>query len=157
MQFNEKIIRLRKTHKLTQNDFAQAVGVSRQAVYKWEQGQSYPEASKLLAIKALFSVSIDDLLDDNFEVSVPEKPKKKRPQVSVKVPEATVAEAAAAAFAAASVEAEQPEEQDEGVTAVPELVGERLPSQPEPLAGKETDEGAAKEKKKGFFSRLFNR
>ena len=50
MTFKEKLIRLRKIHSLTQDEFACAVGVSRQAVYKWESGQSYPEVAKLLDI-----------------------------------------------------------------------------------------------------------
>ena len=75
MTFGEKLVRLRKIKTLTQDEFASAVGVSRQAVYKWESGQSYPEASKLLEIKLLFGISIDDLLDDTYEVILPEKKK----------------------------------------------------------------------------------
>ena len=77
MTFKEKIVKLRKMKGLTQDEFASAVGVSRQAVYKWESGQSYPEVAKLLEMKLLFNISIDDLLDDNYEVVVPEKKKKK--------------------------------------------------------------------------------
>lgn len=78
MTFSEKIVRLRKLKSLTQDEFASAVGVSRQAVYKWESGQSYPEVPKLLEIKLLFGISIDDLLDDTYEVELPEKKKRKR-------------------------------------------------------------------------------
>lgn len=84
MKFSEKIIILRKIKGITQDEFANAVGVSRQAVYKWECGQSYPEALKLIEIKALFGISIDDLLDDNYEIALPEKKKRKRiPKVKV--------------------------------------------------------------------------
>ena len=75
MKYNEKIVALRKANGFTQEGFAREVGVTRQAVYKWEVGDSYPEAEKLMAIKALFGISIDDLLDDAFDVIV-EKPKK---------------------------------------------------------------------------------
>ena len=78
MTFQEKLVILRKTRGLTQDEFASAVGVSRQAVYKWESGQSYPEVQKLLEIKTLFTISIDDLLDDNYDVPLPEKKRKKR-------------------------------------------------------------------------------
>ena len=64
MTFKEKLVILRKSKGLTQDDFASAVGVSRQAVYKWESGQSYPEVPKLLEMKLLFTISIDELLDD---------------------------------------------------------------------------------------------
>ena len=84
MTFKEKIVKLRKLKGLTQDEFASAVGVSRQAVYKWESGQSYPEVAKLLEMKVLFNISIDDLLDDNYEVIVPEKKKKKRLPKEVK-------------------------------------------------------------------------
>lgn len=77
MTFREKIVRLRKMKSLTQDEFATAVGVSRQAVYKWESGQSYPEVLKLIEIKMLFGISIDDLLDDTYEIEMPEKKKKR--------------------------------------------------------------------------------
>lgn len=78
MTFHEKLVKLRKLKGLTQDEFASAVGVSRQAVYKWESGQSYPEVTKLLEIKMIFDISIDDLLDESYEVILPDKPKKRR-------------------------------------------------------------------------------
>ena len=78
MTFSEKLVVLRKIKHLTQDEFASAVGVSRQAVYKWESGQSYPEVQKLLEMKMLFGISIDDLLDDTFEIELPKKKRKKR-------------------------------------------------------------------------------
>lgn len=78
MTFQEKLVVLRKIKGLTQDDFASVVGVSRQAVYKWESGQSDPELKKLVRIKELFNISIDDLLDENYIISLPEKKRKKR-------------------------------------------------------------------------------
>lgn len=78
MTFQEKLVILRKSKGLTQDEFASAVGVSRQAVYKWESGQSYPEVPKLLEMKLLFTISIDELLDDSYDIPLPEKKKKKR-------------------------------------------------------------------------------
>ena len=78
MTFKEKLVILRKSKGLTQDEFASAVGVSRQAVYKWESGQSYPEVPKLLEMKILFTISIDELLDDNYDIPLPEKKKRKR-------------------------------------------------------------------------------
>ena len=78
MTFKEKLVILRKSKGLTQDEFASAVGVSRQAVYKWESGQSYPEVPKLLEMKLLFTISIDELLDDNYDLPMPEKKKKRR-------------------------------------------------------------------------------
>ena len=76
MKFSEKLIRLRKIKGMTQDELASAVGVSRQAVYKWESGQSYPESIKLIELKKLFEISIDDLLDESYEVALPEKKKR---------------------------------------------------------------------------------
>ena len=78
MTFQEKLVILRKARGITQDEFASAVGVSRQAVYKWESGQSYPEVPKLLEMKLLFNISIDELLDDNYDIPLPEKKKRKR-------------------------------------------------------------------------------
>ena len=78
MKFSEKIVRLRRIRGITQDELASAVGVSRQAVYKWECGQSYPEVMKLIEIKALFGISIDDLLDESYEIALPDKKKRKR-------------------------------------------------------------------------------
>ena len=78
MLFKEKLVILRKSRGLTQDEFASAVGVSRQAVYKWECGQSYPEVPKLLEMKLLLGISIDELLDDSFDIPIPEKKKRRR-------------------------------------------------------------------------------
>ena len=92
MTFKEKLVILRKSKGLTQDDFASAVGVSRQAVYKWESGQSYPEVPKLLEMKMLFTISIDELLDDNYDLPLPEKKKKKRvPKTDSAAPKAAPA------------------------------------------------------------------
>ena len=97
MTFKEKLVVLRKIKHLTQDEFASAVGVSRQAVYKWESGQSYPEVQKLLEMKLLFGISIDDLLDDTYEIELPKKKRKKRtPKVTQENTEVAAAPAAPA-------------------------------------------------------------
>ena len=68
MTFREKLIALRAKHNLTQTALAKAVGVTRQSVYMWEKGQSYPEAETLLALRRLFGVSVDALLDDALPI-----------------------------------------------------------------------------------------
>ena len=102
MTFSEKLVVLRKIKHLTQDEFASAVGVSRQAVYKWESGQSYPEAQKLIEMKMLFAISIDDLLDDTFEIELPKKKRRKRKPKTENV-EAAVSETPAAEVVAEPV------------------------------------------------------
>ena len=78
MKFCEKLIILRKRRGMTQEEFSRAVGVSRQSVYKWESGQSYPEAEKLLQIRKLYGVSIDHLLDETEALAFPEERRTER-------------------------------------------------------------------------------
>lgn len=109
MTFQEKLVILRKSKGLTQDEFASAVGVSRQAVYKWESGQSYPEVPKLLEMKLLFTISIDELLDDSYDIPLPEKKKKKRaPKADAPKTEAPKTEAPKAVKPAPAPKAEAP-------------------------------------------------
>ena len=157
MTFKEKLIILRKIKGLTQDEFAKAVGVSRQAVYKWESGQSYPEVSKLLEIKLLFGISIDDLLDDNYEIALPEKKKRKRAVKIEEKPEEVKEEKAEQAEPTPV-----PEEKDVPVT-VPEAADEEKKEETKAQAPVEKSEEipATEEedpkKKVGFFGRLFGR
>lgn len=65
MQLNEKIFTLRKRCGLSQEALGDAIGVSRQAVSKWETGDALPEVTKLKALAEVFGVTVDFLLDDN--------------------------------------------------------------------------------------------
>lgn len=58
----EKIYNLRKSKKISQEDFALMFNTSRQAVSKWERNEAKPDIDKLIAIAKLFNVSIDYLL-----------------------------------------------------------------------------------------------
>lgn len=58
----EELKNLRKQHKMTQGGLATALGVTQQAVGKWETGKSSPDSDMLLRIAELFGVSIDTLL-----------------------------------------------------------------------------------------------
>lgn len=63
MSFGENLRLMRKARNLTQEQFAEALGVSRQAVSKWEADSGYPETEKLIAISRVLGVSVDKLLD----------------------------------------------------------------------------------------------
>lgn len=60
--FAEKLQSLRKSKGMSQENLAEELGVSRQAVSKWESGQSFPEIEKLVAVSELFGVTVDSLL-----------------------------------------------------------------------------------------------
>ena len=62
MTLGEKILFYRKQNKLSQEELAALVGVSRQAVSKWELGEATPEVEKLLALARAFAITTDELL-----------------------------------------------------------------------------------------------
>lgn len=66
MKFSEKLQTLRKEKKMSQEDLAQELDVSRQSVSKWESGTTYPEMDKLLALCKIFNCSLEDLTNDNI-------------------------------------------------------------------------------------------
>lgn len=67
MKLNEKIFAMRKKAGLSQEALAERLGVSRQAVSKWETGESVPELSKLLLLAKTFGVTTDWLLSEDEE------------------------------------------------------------------------------------------
>lgn len=64
MIFSEKLQLIRKNKGLTQEELAEKLTVSRQAVAKWESGQAYPDISNLIQISNLFHVTVDYLVKD---------------------------------------------------------------------------------------------
>ena len=62
MSFSENLKQIRKEHHLSQEELAELLDVSRQAVSKWEQGQGYPEVEKLLLLSTKLNVSLDALM-----------------------------------------------------------------------------------------------
>lgn len=62
MTFGQKLKALRKEHSYSQEEFAQLLDVSRQAVSKWESDRGTPETDKLLQISTIFGVTLDYLL-----------------------------------------------------------------------------------------------
>ena len=73
--FKDNLIQLRKLRSMTQEDVADKVGVSRQAVAKWESGETAPDLEKARLLAGVFGVSLDDLTNfepgENMGLSVP--------------------------------------------------------------------------------------
>ncbi len=76
MEFHEKLQELRKNRRMTQEELAEVLYVSRTAVSKWESGRGYPSIDSLKEISKFFSVSIDDLLSGEKLISIAEKENK---------------------------------------------------------------------------------
>ena len=62
VKLNERLISLRKDKRMSQQDLAEALNVSRQAVSRWEVGIAIPSMDNLLALSKLFGVPTDELM-----------------------------------------------------------------------------------------------
>lgn len=65
MKFKEKLQLLRTNRKLSQEELADNLGISRQSITKWENGQSFPDIRNLIQLSEIFKVSIDRLVKEN--------------------------------------------------------------------------------------------
>ena len=77
--FKDNLIQLRKCRQFTQEQLAEMVGVTRQAIAKWESGETMPDLEKCRMLAEIFQVSLDDLAnyepDANWGMGVPPKGK----------------------------------------------------------------------------------
>ena len=64
MSFGENLKNVRKQRGITQEELSEILGVSRQAISKWESDSGYPETEKLIVISKTLNISIDYLLND---------------------------------------------------------------------------------------------
>jgi len=75
MSFGENLQTIRKKNQLSQEGLAEMLGVSRQAVSKWELGEGYPEVDKLLILSQKLNISLDSLLAGENTTTIPEEGK----------------------------------------------------------------------------------
>jgi len=88
MKLNEKIAWYRRDRRLSQEELAARVGVSRQAVSKWELGEASPDVNKLLALARAFGVTTDHLLNGDEEPEGDTSPVQPREEASPPPPPA---------------------------------------------------------------------
>ncbi len=62
MKLGEKIYKLRNLHKMSQEDLAHKLNVSRQSISKWENNTSVPELEKLIQLSEVFQITLDELV-----------------------------------------------------------------------------------------------
>ena len=77
-QFSENLKKIRKENNLSQEQLADELGVSRQAISKWESSVAYPEMDKIIMICNKFNLNIDDLLNKDIKEVKGEEESKKR-------------------------------------------------------------------------------
>ena len=68
MLFNEKLKILRKEQEFTQEELAEKLNVSRQAITKWESGEGIPDIENLKQISLLFNTTIDELVKEDKDI-----------------------------------------------------------------------------------------
>ena len=77
--FNKNLVQMRKLHGMTQENLAEKVGVSRQAVARWESGESLPDLEKSKLLAEVLNVSLDELAnyepEDNLGIGLAPKGK----------------------------------------------------------------------------------
>ena len=73
MNFNEKLISLRKSKELSQEELGAQLKVSRQTISKWESAQSYPDFQRLVLLSDYFGLTLDELVKDVDVQEVREK------------------------------------------------------------------------------------
>ena len=62
IQLADRLVSLRRKNGLSQEELADQIGVSRQAVSKWERGESSPDTNNLIALAKVYNLKIDDML-----------------------------------------------------------------------------------------------
>lgn len=78
MEFNQKLIELRKKKGLTQEELGAILFVSRTAISKWESGRGYPNLDTLKTMSKFFGVTVDELLSCDQLLSVAEQDGKQK-------------------------------------------------------------------------------
>lgn len=65
MNLGEQLKKLRESKGFSQEDVAKKIGVTRQAVYKWENDKSYPDIDNLILLSEMYNVTLDELIKGN--------------------------------------------------------------------------------------------
>ena len=95
MTLGETIARLRAERRMSQGDLADALGVSRQSVSKWETNGAVPDLDKLVRLSELFGVTLDELVKGEAGERPPEAPVRRAPPAPAGIPPWRVALGAA--------------------------------------------------------------
>ncbi|MCM1334360.1 MAG: helix-turn-helix domain-containing protein [Bacteroides sp.] len=76
IEIANRLVQLRKEKGLSQEQLAEKIGVSRQAVSKWERSEASPDTDNLIMLARLYSVSLDELLRTDDEIPLPDSTEK---------------------------------------------------------------------------------
>ena len=87
IEIANRLVNLRKSNNLSQEALAEKLGISRQAVSKWERAEASPDTDNLILLARLYKVSLDELLKTEDEIPMPE-PEEVRQETGVSIAEA---------------------------------------------------------------------
>ncbi|MDE5909627.1 MAG: helix-turn-helix transcriptional regulator [Lachnospiraceae bacterium] len=73
IEIANRLVNLRKSNNLSQEALAQKLGISRQAVSKWERAEASPDTDNLILLARLYGVSLDELLKTDDEIPRPDE------------------------------------------------------------------------------------
>lgn len=73
IEIANRLVNMRKSNNLSQEALAEKLGISRQAVSKWERAEASPDTDNLILLARLYGVSLDELLQTEDEIPVPEE------------------------------------------------------------------------------------
>ncbi|MFC5631565.1 MULTISPECIES: helix-turn-helix domain-containing protein [Streptococcus] len=68
MELHSRLVDLRKSKQLSQEELAEKLYVSRQTISNWERGKTYPDINSLLLIATFFDVSLDNLIKGDVDI-----------------------------------------------------------------------------------------
>ena len=74
----DKLLALRRRQGMSQQEVADAIGVTRQTISNWELGQGAPALDKAAELARLYGVTLDDFVNDDIDIMVPERHKHAR-------------------------------------------------------------------------------
>ena len=66
MKFGDNLKQIRKSKKISQEELAEKLGVSRQSVSKWETGENYPRMQNIMCLCTIFKCNINELVHEDF-------------------------------------------------------------------------------------------
>lgn len=120
MELKERLAEVRMEHRLTQEELADKIGVTRQSISKWERGVISPSAINLIALGKLYGISLDVLVDGEPPAVEQEEATPRKKHLPLKIMGAAAAAALVLLVSASSV-----------VTIVSAVAKEKEPEEPE--------------------------
>ena len=66
MKFGDNLKNIRKQRKISQEELAEKLGISRQSISKWETGENYPSMQNIMCLCTIFKCKVNDLVHEDY-------------------------------------------------------------------------------------------